>query len=135
MPLVVVLPQFGGQLRHVLLDPLAVVLVGEMRTETAAAFTYRIAVRALAAVTEDARISGAEPRQVTPVSLTVVLGVGELDPFPGKVKTYFWHAANEGLIKNGSSVHAGIRTTLSGPSDYENDAGAPSLFAFTTASG
>lgn len=35
--------------------------------------------------------------------------------------TYFWHAAQEGLIKNGSSVHAGIRTTLSGPSDYEVD--------------
>ncbi|KAJ3273957.1 hypothetical protein HK104_004196 [Borealophlyctis nickersoniae] len=36
--------------------------------------------------------------------------------------TYFFHAAQEGLIKNGSSIHAGIRTTLSGPSDYDNDA-------------
>lgn len=35
--------------------------------------------------------------------------------------TYFWHAAQEGLIRNGSSVHAGIRTTLSGPSDYAVD--------------
>ncbi|PWN91071.1 Arginase/deacetylase [Acaromyces ingoldii] len=35
--------------------------------------------------------------------------------------TYFWHAAREGLIRNGSSVHAGIRTTLSGPSDYRVD--------------
>lgn len=33
--------------------------------------------------------------------------------------TYFWHAAQEGLIANGTSIHAGIRTTLSGPSDYE----------------
>jgi agmatinase len=33
--------------------------------------------------------------------------------------TYFWHASQEGLIKKGSSIHAGIRTTLSGPSDYE----------------
>ncbi|THU97693.1 agmatinase [Dendrothele bispora CBS 962.96] len=35
--------------------------------------------------------------------------------------TYFWHAANEGLIKNGSSIHGAIRTTLSGLEDYEND--------------
>ncbi|KAI5927429.1 arginase family-domain-containing protein [Camillea tinctor] len=35
--------------------------------------------------------------------------------------TYFYHAAQEGLLANDSNVHAGIRTTLSGPSDYEND--------------
>lgn len=35
--------------------------------------------------------------------------------------TFFWHAANEGLIRNGSSVHAGIRTRLAHPSDYETD--------------
>jgi agmatinase len=35
--------------------------------------------------------------------------------------TYFYHAAIEGLLKNDSNIHAGIRTTLSGPSDYEND--------------
>ena len=35
--------------------------------------------------------------------------------------TYFWHAAREGLLANDSNVHAGIRTTLSGPSDYEED--------------
>lgn len=35
--------------------------------------------------------------------------------------TYFYHAAQEGLLKNDSNIHAGIRTTLSGPSDYEND--------------
>jgi agmatinase len=34
----------------------------------------------------------------------------------------FWHAAQEGLIANGTSIHAGIRTTLSGPSDYVTDA-------------
>ncbi|CAO3686415.1 unnamed protein product [Umbelopsis vinacea] len=38
--------------------------------------------------------------------------------------TYFYHASQEGLIKKGSSIHAGIRTTLSGPSDYENDGNA-----------
>lgn len=27
----------------------------------------------------------------------------------------------EGLLRNDSNIHAGIRTTLSGPSDYEND--------------
>ncbi|KAI9327581.1 agmatinase, partial [Zopfochytrium polystomum] len=36
--------------------------------------------------------------------------------------TYFYHASQEGLIKKGASIHAGIRTTLSGPSDYDNDA-------------
>lgn len=32
-----------------------------------------------------------------------------------------YHAAQEGLLKNDTNIHAGIRTTLSGPSDYEND--------------
>ncbi|KAJ7600376.1 arginase family-domain-containing protein [Mycena floridula] len=50
--------------------------------------------------------------------------------------TYFWHASQEGLIKNGSSIasahfpilpfhfhspHGAIRTTLSGIEDYTND--------------
>lgn len=35
--------------------------------------------------------------------------------------TYFYHAAQEGLLRNDTNIHAGIRTTLSGPSDYEND--------------
>lgn len=35
--------------------------------------------------------------------------------------TYFYHASQEGLLKNDSNIHAGIRTTLSGPSDYDND--------------
>jgi len=35
--------------------------------------------------------------------------------------TYFFHAAQEGLLANDSNIHAGIRTTLSGMSDYEND--------------
>ncbi|EOA91145.1 hypothetical protein ACJQWK_11241 [Exserohilum turcicum] len=35
--------------------------------------------------------------------------------------TYFFHAAQEGLLANDTSIHAGIRTTLSGPSDYDND--------------
>jgi agmatinase len=35
----------------------------------------------------------------------------------------FWMASNEGLILNGSSVHAGLRTRLSGAdwADYEDD--------------
>jgi agmatinase len=35
----------------------------------------------------------------------------------------FWLASNEGLILNGSSVHAGLRTRLSGPDwgDYNDD--------------
>ncbi|KAI0406047.1 arginase family-domain-containing protein [Xylaria palmicola] len=35
--------------------------------------------------------------------------------------TYFYHASREGLLANDTNIHAGIRTTLSGPSDYEND--------------
>jgi agmatinase len=35
--------------------------------------------------------------------------------------TYFYHAAQEGLLANHSNMHVGIRTTLSGPSDYDND--------------
>merc|ERR1712000_85771 len=35
--------------------------------------------------------------------------------------TYFYHASMEGLLKNDTNIHAGIRTTLSGPSDYDND--------------
>ncbi|KAF2157055.1 Arginase/deacetylase [Myriangium duriaei CBS 260.36] len=35
--------------------------------------------------------------------------------------TYFYHASQEGLLRNDTNIHAGIRTTLSGPSDYEND--------------
>jgi len=35
--------------------------------------------------------------------------------------TYFFHAAQEGLLANDTNIHAGIRTTVSGPSDYEND--------------
>ena len=35
--------------------------------------------------------------------------------------TYFYHASLEGLLANDTNIHAGIRTTLSGPSDYEND--------------
>ncbi|KAK4507139.1 hypothetical protein PRZ48_000873 [Zasmidium cellare] len=35
--------------------------------------------------------------------------------------TYFYHAAMEGLLRNDTNIHAGIRTTLSGLSDYDND--------------
>lgn len=35
--------------------------------------------------------------------------------------TYFWHASEEGLINNGTSVHGAIRTTLSSLDDYDND--------------
>lgn len=35
--------------------------------------------------------------------------------------TYFYHASREGLLANDTNIHAGIRTTLSGLSDYDND--------------
>ena len=35
--------------------------------------------------------------------------------------TYFYHAHEEGLLANDTNIHAGIRTTLSGLSDYAND--------------
>jgi agmatinase len=37
--------------------------------------------------------------------------------------TYFYHAYHEGLLANNSNIHAGIRTTLSGLSDYATDSG------------
>ncbi|KAK5001902.1 hypothetical protein LTR28_012094, partial [Elasticomyces elasticus] len=35
--------------------------------------------------------------------------------------TMFWMAADEGLIANGSSIHAGLRTRLTDPGDNEDD--------------
>ena len=35
--------------------------------------------------------------------------------------TYFYHAHEQGLLANDSNIHAGIRTTLSGMSDYDHD--------------
>ncbi|KAK2752295.1 hypothetical protein FQN55_007335 [Onygenales sp. PD_40] len=35
--------------------------------------------------------------------------------------TFFWHAAREGCIDKGKSVHGGLRTKLFGPGDYEVD--------------
>lgn len=35
--------------------------------------------------------------------------------------SYFWHAAKEGLVRNGSSTHAGIRTRLGDLGDYVTD--------------
>lgn len=36
--------------------------------------------------------------------------------------TFLYHAAKEGLTRNGTSIHAGIRTPLQDLGDYENDA-------------
>lgn len=35
--------------------------------------------------------------------------------------TYFYHAAKEGLIRNGTSIHCGIRSSLNDLDDYKND--------------
>ena len=35
--------------------------------------------------------------------------------------TFFWHAGREGCINKGTSVHAGLRTKLFGPQDYDID--------------
>lgn len=35
--------------------------------------------------------------------------------------TFFYHAAQQGLLANDTNIHGGIRTTLSGPSDYDNN--------------
>ncbi|KAL3457281.1 arginase family-domain-containing protein [Aspergillus heterothallicus] len=35
--------------------------------------------------------------------------------------TFFWHAAREGCINKGASVHGGLRTKLFSPKDYEID--------------
>ena len=35
--------------------------------------------------------------------------------------TFFWHAAREGCVNKGTSVHGGLRTKLFSPKDYEID--------------
>ena len=54
---------------------------------------------------------------------TVWASTGEQSDFTHG--SMFWIASNEGLILNGSSVHAGLRSRLSGVDygDYENDSG------------
>ncbi|WVQ71768.1 hypothetical protein IAR50_001309 [Cryptococcus sp. DSM 104548] len=35
--------------------------------------------------------------------------------------TMLWHAAKNGLIKNGTNIHAGLKSALRGPADYDTD--------------
>ncbi|CAO1617944.1 unnamed protein product [Sympodiomycopsis kandeliae] len=35
--------------------------------------------------------------------------------------SYFWHASNEGLVRNGTSSHAGIRGRVTSPQDFRDD--------------
>lgn len=35
--------------------------------------------------------------------------------------TMLWHAAKNGLIKNGTNIHAGLKAALRGPADYATD--------------
>lgn len=51
----------------------------------------------------------------------VVWGLSDDEAVEATHGTYFWLAAQEGLIKNGSSIHAGIRTPIEDPGDYEVD--------------
>src|SRR5699024_5789979 len=62
------------------LDPLDVVLVGEVRTEHAAPEVGLVGVDAVAPVAEDARPRRGQPRQVAAEALALLGRVVELDP-------------------------------------------------------
>ena len=75
-------------------DPLLVVLVGEVRTERAAAVIRPVGVDAFAARPEDARPSRREPGEVAPEPLVVVGRIVELDPGAREVERHFGHDAS-----------------------------------------
>lgn len=79
----------------------------------------------------DSHLDTCKPFGASPASLNLILTINTGKPkvfggSPSEVAsinhgTYFYHASQEGLLANDSNIHAGIRTTLSGPSDYDND--------------
>lgn len=79
----------------------------------------------------DSHLDTCKPFGASPASLRRILtrNTGKPKVFGGSPSevasinhgTYFYHASQEGLLANDSNIHAGIRTTLSGPSDYDND--------------
>lgn len=79
----------------------------------------------------DSHLDTCKPFSASPASLRLILTISTGKPkvfggSPSEVAsinhgTYFYHASQEGLLANDSNIHAGIRTTLSGPSDYDND--------------
>src|SRR5512139_1634582 len=88
---VVELPVLGLEHLHEPLDPLLVVLVGEVRAERAAAVLGPVGVDARASLAEDAHPARGQPRQVTAEDLAVVGGVLELDPGTWEDGIYLWH--------------------------------------------
>ncbi len=87
------LPRVRVELVDVRLDPLAVLLVGEVRAEGAAAGVGRLLVDAGAALAEDARVVGREPREVAAEHLRLVGRIDELDEGAGKDEVDFRHDA------------------------------------------
>jgi agmatinase len=45
----------------------------------------------------------------------------QVEIFGAKIRKLIIDATQEGLLRNDTNIHAGIRTTLSGMSDYDND--------------
>ena len=93
----VVLPLVRAELLDDLLDPLDVVVVGEVRAEGAAAVVGAVGVDALAAAAEDAGPARGQPGQVAPEPLRVRPGVGrvgELHPDAGGVERGLCHVGN-----------------------------------------
>ena len=86
------LPLVLTELGHHGLHALEVVVVGEVRTEGAAAVVGAVGVDALAARPEDARPARRQPGEVEPEALAGVGGVGHLGPGAGDVEGCLGHA-------------------------------------------
>ncbi len=87
----VVLPLVRAELLDGGLDPLDVVLVGEVGAERAAAVVRPVGVDARAPSAEDARPVRRQPREVAPEPLLAVGRVGELHPDAGSVERGLSH--------------------------------------------
>ena len=98
----VVLPVIGAELLGPLLHALLVGLVGEVRTQRAAAVVSPVGVDALAPGPEDARPVARQPGEVAAKDLLGVNRVGELHPGTRKVEVHFWHGVSVEPIGAGS---------------------------------
>jgi hypothetical protein len=95
--------------------PLEIALVGEVCPQRAAAVLGTTTVDPLAAAAENASPPGREPRQVATKQLTVVRGIGELDPGAREVKIHFGHLPT---VLAASSPGLGSLTRVLAPTMY-----------------
>ncbi|WP_443072506.1 DUF1641 domain-containing protein [Streptomyces sp. NBC_01485] len=95
----VVLPEVGGEPRHMPGDALLVVLVGEVGAQGAAAVVRAAGLDALAAAAEDAVPARGQPCQIAAEDLLVVRRVRELHPCPREVEPLL--VSRQGLRRQG----------------------------------